>query len=119
MTREEIFRDIEGIFGSVPAFFRRLPDSSLSEEWELYKRVEVEDTAIGRKQKQLICLALAAANNCQYCVFYHTEAARCYGATEAEIADALACTERLCSWPCGRRAPRRAAPHACLRPISA
>lgn len=119
MTREEIYRDIEDVFGSVPAFFRRLPDPSLNEEWALYKRVEVDDTGIGRKQKQLICLALAAAAGCQYCVFYHTEAAKCFGATEDEIADALACSQRVCSWPCGRRVARRRTAHACLQPIPA
>ena len=42
MSREEVYKDIEGMFGFVPTFLKELPDSSLELEWKLMKRVQFE-----------------------------------------------------------------------------
>ena len=33
-TREQIYRDIEAMFGLVPSMFKQVPDSSLELEWQ-------------------------------------------------------------------------------------
>lgn len=98
MTRKQVYQDIEGTLGAVPSFFKVLPDSSIAEEWELYKRVELEETAIPNKYKELIGLAVAAAIKCKYCTYFHTEAAKLMGATEEEIEDALHMAKNTSGW---------------------
>ena len=59
MDREEIFRDMEHTLGLVPSFFKTIPDSSLELEWELFKRVELDESPIPNKYRELIGLAIA------------------------------------------------------------
>lgn len=98
MTREEVYREIEGALGLVPAMFRAIPDSSLEMEWELFKRVELEEGPIPNKYGELIGLGIAAATKCHYCVLFHTEVAKLYGATDAEIEDALHFAKSSAGW---------------------
>ena len=37
MNRDEIYKDIEEMFGFVPSFMKVIPDSSLELEWKLMK----------------------------------------------------------------------------------
>jgi AhpD family alkylhydroperoxidase len=46
-------------------------------------------TALDGKTKQLIGLAVAAQIPCDYCIIYHTEAARLEGASEQMIQEAV------------------------------
>ena len=41
-------------------------------------------------EKELIGLAVAAQIPCSYCIYFHTEAARLNGATDEQIAEAVA-----------------------------
>lgn len=98
MTREEVYEEIEEVFGLVPSFFKLIPDNTLEAEWRLLKRVEVEDGAIPAKYRDLIGLAVSAAVKCPYCTFYSMEAAKIDGATGAEIQDALEFTKSTVGW---------------------
>ena len=98
MTREEVYREIEGTLGLVPSMFRVIPDSSLEMEWELFKRVQLEEGPIPNKYRELIGLGIAAATKCRYCVLFHTEAAKLNGATDAEIEDALHFAKSSAGW---------------------
>ncbi len=98
MTREEVYREIEGTLGLVPSMFRAIPDSSLEMEWELFKRVQLEEGPIPNKYAELIGLGIAAATKCRYCVLFHTEVAKLYGATDAEIEDALHFAKSSAGW---------------------
>jgi AhpD family alkylhydroperoxidase len=98
MTREEVYREIEGTLGLVPRMFKAIPDSSLEMEWELFKRVQLEEGPIPGKYGQLIGLGIAAATKCHYCVLFHTEVAKLYGATDAEIEDALHFAKSSAGW---------------------
>ena len=98
MTREEVYREIEGTLGLVPSMFKAIPDSSLEMEWELFKRVQLEEGPIPSKYGQLIGLGIAAATKCHYCVLFHTEVAKLYGATDAEIEDALHFAKSSAGW---------------------
>jgi len=46
MNRQEVYEEIERLLGSVPSFFKIVPDSSLELEWKLFKRVQFDDKPI-------------------------------------------------------------------------
>jgi len=83
-------KEIQGMTGFVPAFVRAVPAALLPAWWETAKQFEMNPaTALDGKTKQLIGLAVAAQIPCDYCVVYHTAAARAEGATTAEIQEAV------------------------------
>jgi AhpD family alkylhydroperoxidase len=98
MTRNEIYKEIEEMFGIVPGFFKNVPDSSLELEWHLFKRVQFDEGPIPNKYRELIGLAIAAITKCRYCLFYHTEVAKLNGATDAEIEDAVHYAKSSIGW---------------------
>ena len=98
MTRQDVYSQIEEIFGLVPSMFKTLPDSSLEAEWELFKRVQLEEGPIPAKYRELIGVAISGTTKCRYCAFYHTELAKLHGATEAEIEDAVHYAKASAGW---------------------
>ena len=98
MTREEIYRDMEEMFGLVPSFFKLVPDRSLELEWKLFKRVQFDEGPIPNKYRELIGLGIAAVTHCNYCTLFHTEVARLNGATEEEIEDAVHYAKSTAGW---------------------
>lgn len=89
MKRQATYKEIEQMMGLVPTMFKIMSDSSLESEWQLFKKLQVEETAIPPKYKELIGAAVAATLRCPYCSYFHTEMARLNGATDAEIEDAV------------------------------
>ncbi len=81
-------KEIEEAFGKVPSWVRQIPEAALGGFWQLMRDLELGDTVIPNKYKELIGLAVSGATRCRYCALFHTEAARLYGATDAEIAEA-------------------------------
>ena len=98
MSRQEIYKEIEEMFGLVPSMFKVVPDSSLELEWQLFKRVQFEEGPIPNKYRELIGVALSAITKCRYCAVYHTEVARLNGATDAEIEDAVHYAKSSAGW---------------------
>jgi AhpD family alkylhydroperoxidase len=98
MTRQQIYEQIEAVFGLVPSMFKEVPDSSLEMEWQLFKRVQFDAGPIPNKYRELIGVAIAAATKCRYCAVYHTEVARLNGATDAEIEDAVHYAKSSMGW---------------------
>jgi len=98
MTRQEVYQEIEETFGLVPSMFKAVPDSSLELEWQLFKRVQMEEGPIPNKYRELIGLAIAGVTKCHYCAFYHTEIAKLFGATDEEIEDALHFAKSSAGW---------------------
>jgi AhpD family alkylhydroperoxidase len=98
MTRDEIYNEIEQMFGLVPSMFKAVPDSSLELEWLLFKRVQLEEGAIPNKYRELIGVAISAISKCRYCAYFHTELAKLNGATEAEIEDAIHYAKSSAGW---------------------
>ena len=85
------YRDIEATLGSVPTFFRLFAREGIAGAWAEFKTVQLNpNTALSGKEKELIGLAVASQIACTYCVYFHTEAAKANGATDAEIRDAVA-----------------------------
>ena len=67
-------------------------------EWELFKRMELDESVIPNKYRELIGLGIAGATKCRYCAFYHTEVARLFGASEEEIEEALHYAKFTSGW---------------------
>ena len=98
MTREQVYREIEGMFGLVPSFFKLVPDSSLELEWQLFRRVQMDEGPVPNRYRELIGVAIAAVTKCRYCAFYHTQLAKLHGATDAEIEDAVHFAKSSAGW---------------------
>ncbi len=73
------------MFGLVPVMFTLVPDDELELEWRLFKKVQFDPGPVPNKYRELIGLGISATTRCQYCIAYHTEVARMFGATDAEI----------------------------------
>lgn len=98
MNRTEVYREVEQTFGLVPSFIKALPDSSIDQEWQLFKKVQLEETAIPNKYRELIGVGVAAIMRCKYCSYFHAEIAKLYGATDAEIEDAVHFAKSSAGW---------------------
>ena len=85
-----IHKEVESMFGQVPSWMRELPESTLTGFWTTMRDFELAETALPNKTKELIGIAVSGATRCRYCALFHTEAARLFGATDAEIAEAAA-----------------------------
>ncbi len=91
--------EIREMLGLVPGFFDTLPGPLLDSEWESFKGIELSDqTAIPNKYKELIGIAVSGATRCRYCVYFHTEAARLFGATDEEINEAALMAMHTMGW---------------------
>lgn len=85
----DTYHDIEEKLGRVPGFLQEIPPQALEGFWLKMRDFEMAETAIPNKYKDLIGVAVAATIPCAYCTFFHKEAARMNGATEAEIREAI------------------------------
>ena len=75
------------------------PDYLISTEWTSFKSLQLSDqTAIPNKYKELIGLAVSGATRCRYCCYFHTEAARLFGATEDEITETALIAKNTMGW---------------------
>ena len=98
MTRQEIYQDMERTLGLVPTFMKSIPDDSLEEEWSLFKKIELGESRIPNKYKELIGIAVSAATKCRYCILFHTEVARLAGASDEEIEEAVHYAKMTTGW---------------------
>ena len=90
--------EMQQMFGTVISFVDLIPDAFIDAEWDLIKRVQFGETLIPNKYKELIGLAVSAVTRCRYCALFHTEAANLFGATEAEIEEAVHFTKLVSGW---------------------
>jgi AhpD family alkylhydroperoxidase len=98
MSRADTEADIRETLGLVPSFFEDVPDALIESEWESMKALELSETVIPNKYKELIGLAVSGATRCRYCAFFHGEAARLFGATDEEIAEAALMAKHTMGW---------------------
>jgi AhpD family alkylhydroperoxidase len=97
--RQAAERDMEETLGLVPEFFASVPDYLLPTEWASFKSLQLSDqTAIPNKYKEMIGLAVSGATRCRYCCYFHTEAARLFGATEEEITETALIAKNTMGW---------------------
>jgi AhpD family alkylhydroperoxidase len=86
--KSDVYKDIKESFGQVPTWLKDVPDQALSGFWSVMKDFYLAETALPNKTKELIGIAVSGATRCRYCQLFHTEAARLFGATDVEIAEA-------------------------------
>ncbi len=98
MNRKEVFGEIEHTLGLVPTMFKAMPETSLELEWKLFKKIQLEESAIPPKMREFIGIGVAGATKCRYCSLFHTEVAKLHGATAAEIEDANHYAKSSAGW---------------------
>ena len=89
MSKQEIYSEIRQALGQVPGFFESIPEDSLEAEWKMFKRFELLPSSLPPKTRELIGVAVAAAEHCWYCSNFHGGLARFHGATEEEVQEAV------------------------------
>jgi AhpD family alkylhydroperoxidase len=91
--------EIEATLGTVPTFVKLFPKAAVAGAWAEARNLEFsDDTALSPKVKSLISLAVSAQIPCHYCVWSDTKAARDAGATDEEIAEAVAMAALTRHW---------------------
>ncbi|MGV9311269.1 carboxymuconolactone decarboxylase family protein [Streptomyces sp. NPDC003691] len=98
VNRAEIEAEIKETLGLVPHFLSGIPTELLGPEWEIFKRLELGETLIPNKYKELIGVGIHAETKCRYCTLFHTEAARLFGATDEEIQEAVHYAKASLGW---------------------
>ena len=98
MSRSDVHQEMKEMFGTVISFVDEIPDEFIDSEWDLIKRLQFGETLIPNKYKELIGLAVAAATRCRYCTLFHTEVAKLFGATDAEVEEAVHYTKQVSGW---------------------
>jgi AhpD family alkylhydroperoxidase len=88
VKRNDVEKEILETLGTVPQWVHQMPEQALPAFWTLMRDFQLAETAIPNKYKELIGLAVSGATRCKYCTLFHTEAARLFGATDQEIAEA-------------------------------
>ena len=84
-------QDIAAAYGLVPEFLRRFPAEGIAGAWREERDVEMSPaTELSSKHKSLISLAVASQIPCRFCILADTEFAKLAGATERELAEAVA-----------------------------
>jgi AhpD family alkylhydroperoxidase len=96
--RHEVELEMKETLGLVPSFFKSIPDQYLDYEWQMFKKLELGETLIPNKYKELMGLAIHAETKCVYCTLFHTEAAKLFGATEEEIQEAVHFAKMSIGW---------------------
>jgi AhpD family alkylhydroperoxidase len=85
---QRAFEEAKQMLGQVPDWLKQLPECTVTGFWSLMRDFQLTETSIPNKYKELIGLAVAGATRCKYCTYFHTQAARLFGATDEEIAEA-------------------------------
>ena len=75
-TRAELEADMREILGLVPSFFSQIPDGLLEHEWALFKQMELGETLIPNKYKELMGIAIDSETKCRYCTLCSTQRRR-------------------------------------------
>ena len=86
---EKAKQEITQTFGTFPSFFDAFPKYALHGAWQSFKELQAP-ASISPKNRELIGLGVASQIPCDYCVYFHTESAKAFGATNEEIKEAVA-----------------------------
>ena len=57
MSRSDVETEIRETLGMVPSFWSQVPDFLMESEWQSFKAIELAETAIPNKYKELIGLS--------------------------------------------------------------
>ena len=88
-------KQVEQSFGFAPDFLRRYPQEGLAGAWTEMRDLEMNPaSAIPGKYKSLIGLAVSSQIPCKFCIIADTEFAKLDGATDCELTEAVAMSDR-------------------------
>ncbi|PDQ22945.1 alkylhydroperoxidase [Mesorhizobium sanjuanii] len=97
--RQQTFQDIEATFGVVPGHFKSYPPAAVAGAWAMTKGLVIDPSnKLEPKVKSLIGLAVAAQIPCEYCIWLETKFAKVAGATDEEVAEAVAQAAYVRHW---------------------
>lgn len=95
----ETYKDIEATLGTVPTHLKAYPKSGIAGAWAMTKGLQIDgDNVLEPKVKALINLAVAAQVPCHYCTWLETKHAKANGASDAEVAEAVAQAAYVRHW---------------------
>ena len=97
-SADDIRTEAREAFGVALPEIENYPDSMVSGAWTWMNDVEDGEGALDAKTMQLVGLAVAAQIPCQYCTYYHRQAALSLGASEQEVAEAVAIAGYVRNW---------------------
>jgi AhpD family alkylhydroperoxidase len=99
-TAEETYKEIEATIGTVPIHLKAYPKSAIAGAWAMTKGLDFGDegNVLEPKVKSLINLAVAAQIPCRYCIWLETKMAKDRGATNEEVAEAVALAGYVRHW---------------------
>ncbi|WP_011580939.1 MULTISPECIES: carboxymuconolactone decarboxylase family protein [Chelativorans] len=99
-TAEQTYKEIEATLGIVPTHFKAYPKSAVAGAWAITKSLDFGEgnTVLEPKVKSLINLAVAAQIPCRYCIWLESKMARDRGASDEEIAEAVALAGYVRHW---------------------
>jgi AhpD family alkylhydroperoxidase len=98
VQRSKVDADIRETLGLVPEFLAEIPDFQIESDWASLKDFELAETILPNKVKELIGIAVSGATRCRYCAYFHTEAAKLFGASEEEITEAALMAKHTMAW---------------------
>jgi AhpD family alkylhydroperoxidase len=84
--------------GFVPSFVKAFPENALPGIWQEVKDFELSKTALDGRTKDLIGLAIAAQMPSRLTAWSYSKCARAYGATEAELKEAVMMSAMTRHW---------------------
>lgn len=61
----------------------------MGRQWRTFHDAFYEDSALDRKTKELVAVAVAEMRRCRHCTISHIKGAQKYGASKAEISEAV------------------------------
>ena len=88
-------KDYAAITGSINEGIKGLRETGAVEtlnQFTALSKAALADGALDRKMKELLALAIGVATHCDGCIGFHTKALSRLGATDDEVAEALAMT---------------------------
>ena len=98
-SADATYADVNSALGGVPSFIKLFPKGAVAGAWAEERDLELSDkTALTPKVKALISLAVAAQIPCEYCIWADTKSARSFGASQDEIAEAVAMSSLTRHW---------------------
>jgi AhpD family alkylhydroperoxidase len=86
---KKIENEMTQYFGFVPDFYKTVPEAAQHHAWGMQRDLELAQTALDPRTKELIGLAVAAQIKCQYCTYFHMAAARAHGVSDEEMREAV------------------------------
>ncbi len=98
-TANDVYADMEAMFGFVPAFAKMLPPEAIVGAWKEVKAISFSETALPAKLKDAISIAVSAQVPCRYCLYMDQQfGMKIDGLSERELREAVAMSALVRHW---------------------